>query len=501
MLILRHWLPCLAALSICFTPAAAAPSAPITASPASASPLQNVDDIDEDPAQVQFRWSQNVQDLGEASVPTPGQAGWALGPNGIYYRGVPSFSGDPTFELILRAPYSGNALYPERLLVQIPANFSTKSFLDRAVVVAFHKFSVSEKDIFLNTTLPQECRQRGWMLVAPYGLTDTNFGNAQSQASFATVANALFAVVPFNYRRVYGVGFSMGGISALSYGMRHLDDFQLQFAAVAIHTASLDMQQVYNNSGLAVQLVLSNSRHFGGTPSQNPFEYQRVSPVQFLSSGLVDVSSTPVVNFESRPIYLHSNLADPKTTLVAGMSSLSQFLQQRGANVVEDLVYEPTLGHSWSTMDMRKALDFLGQQTLPQAHPASQDFVVDNPGRWLQVEVDSLEPDRFAKFHFELAPFQLGVLNSFALTGTEDLVEITMPLNKLGLSGSQVLQFTHSTTDGTYDWITLTDVPTKPKSIKANGGPPATWHYNPTLERLRIVPSISGAAVTVVITP
>lgn len=457
--------------------------------------------VQEEEPQEMFRWAQTVEDLGQVNLPVVGKGGWNYGPNGMFYRSVPSFSGDPTFELLFQPPYSGSAKYPERLLVQMPAGFASKPFHDRAVVVAFHRFSVSEKDIFLNTTLPMEARQRGWMLVAPYGLTDTNFGNVQSQQSLATIAHALFAVVPFNYRRVYGVGFSMGGISALSFGMRHLDGLQMQFAAAAVHTGTMDMVQTFDNSGLAVKLLLANERHFGGTPTQSLFEYTRVSPVRFLPNGLVDPEFAPVVNFEQRAIYLHSNLADPQTTLVAGMSSLRQFLQQRGANVVEDLVYEPTLGHNWATMDMTKALDYLGQHDLAKTMPDSQDFVVDTPGRWWQVEVDTIEADKAAKFHLDMAPYQLGILNSFNLSDTDGLHAITLDLNKIGLTTTQPLRFTHSTVDGTYDWVTLRGVPFKPRSIQANGGPPATWNYNPTQKELRIVPHLTGSTVTVEILP
>ena len=47
------------------------------------------------------------------------------------------------------------------------------------------------------------------MLIAPYGLTDTSFANGQSQFSLQAVSHILYSLIPFNYQRVYGVGFSM----------------------------------------------------------------------------------------------------------------------------------------------------------------------------------------------------------------------------------------------------------------------------------------------------
>lgn len=448
-----------------------------------------------------FRWAQTVEDLGSVAVPALGTGGWQQGPNGIQYRGVPSVSGDPTFELILRAPFSGHPSLPERLLVQIPANFTQRPFNERAVVVGFHSFSISEKDIFLNTALPHEAKARGWMLIAPYGLTDTSFGNAQSQASLATIAHALFAVVPFNYRRVYGVGFSMGGQSALSFAMRHLDPQQLQFAGVVVHTPPLDLAQTFANSGLAVQLMLANAQHFGGTPALEPFAYQRVSPVELQPSGLVDPGHAPVLNFAERPVFLHANLADPQTQLLAGVTALSQFLQQRGAFVVEHLTHDPALGHSWATLPLAQALDFVGSYELPGAPPQEQDFFVDDPGRWIHTEVDAIAPERVARFRLELAPVALGTPNGFAVEGTTDLERLILHLPQLGLSATAPLRFQHASGDGTGDEIILRGYAQAPQQVLVGGAPPAAWSYDWLTESVVVQPTLDGSAVTVDVLP
>ena len=105
---IRHGLAALALLATLLVPAAAA--APQAAG--------------EEPQEM-FRWAQTAEDLGTVRVPSTGSGGWNHGPNGLLYRSVPSFSGDPTFEVVIRAPYSGSPLYPERILVQMPAGFAT----------------------------------------------------------------------------------------------------------------------------------------------------------------------------------------------------------------------------------------------------------------------------------------------------------------------------------------------------------------------------------------
>jgi len=454
----------------------------------------------EEPQQL-FRWAIAAEDLGSVRLPAATSGLWQNGPSGILYRSVPSFSGDPTFEVLIRAPFSGSALYPERILVQIPPDFAQKPFHERAVVVGFHKYSVSEKDIFLNTTLPYEAARRGWMLIAPYGLTDTNFGNPSSQASFAAVAHIVYSLMPFNYRRVYGVGFSMGGLSVLSFAMRHLDPQQLQFAGVVVHTPTLDMLGAYDSSPPLIQWLLEDAQHFGGTPAQVGFEYERISPVRFFPNGLVDPDKAPVINFEHRPIYLHANLADPNTKLVSGMISLRNFLQQRGATVVEDLVFEPTLGHDWVTLDMGPALDYVSAFELEALPPPTIEIFADNPGRWLHSEVVTIAPDSFGRFRLELAPLVTGVLNSFALEETRNLDEIRLEFVQLGLDPNSPLRFVHSSADGTSDTLRIAGFSGPPAAISVEGGAPAWSNYHAPTGELWIRPTTDGHAVQVQIVP
>ena len=451
--------------------------------------------------QALFRWAMTPEDLGTVRLPSSAGGGWQSGPNGLLYRSVPSFSGDPTFEVVIRAPWSGSPLYPERVLVQIPAGFTSKPFHERALVVGFHKFSVSEKDIFLNTPLPYEAAARGWMLVAPYGLTDTSFGCPQTQASFEAVAHVLFSLVPFNYRRVYGVGFSMGGLSALSFAMRHLDRQQLQFAGVVLHTPTLDMVQAYENSNPVMKILLSDVRHFGGTPSDAPFEYARVSPVRFEPNGLVDPDSAPVVNFAHRPIYLHANLADPNTELLVGMISMRNYLQQRGALVAEDLIFEPALGHDWSTLALGPALDFVSAYELETTPEPTVEVFADAPGRWLHAEVTSISPDAFGRFRLALAPLATGSLNSFALDRTSDLDEIRLELGQLGLDPAQPLRWIHASADGSSDVVRIAGFSSAPSSVSVNGAAPAWSNYHAPSGELWVRPTDDGHPVQVNVLP
>lgn len=456
---------------------------------------------EEEPRQ-RFTWAVTVEDLGAVQLPSATvESGWVHGPYDIYYRSVPSYTGDPTYEVVFRPPMSGHPTRPERILLQVPKTFYQKPWSERAVVVAFHSFGVSEKDVFLNTPLPWHCSNRGWLLVAPYGLTDTSFACGQSQFSLQAISHILYALIPFNYQRVYGVGFSMGGLCALSYAMRHLDPGQLQFAGVVVHTAPMDLLAVCQNDPWFADAVLANSLHFGARWQDEPFEYERVSPVRFDANGLVDAERAPVVNLHHRPIFLHYNIADPDPNLVQAMSELRAFLALRGANVRESIAYDPAAGHVWTTLPLRQALDFVGQGSVPSTFPQSIEVFADRPGRWLLADVETMSPATFGRYRLEISPTDLPTSNGFALRETRDVDELKIRLLHLGLDPAAPLAFLHESADGTADTLVLRGYSDEPASVTVEGAPPDHLAYDPDAALLTIRPTADGRAAVVTVLP
>ncbi|MCB9916287.1 MAG: hypothetical protein H6828_14250 [Planctomycetes bacterium] len=457
---------------------------------------------DEGRRQSTFSWAQTSQDLGTVAVPaTGGTSPWYQGPLGTRYRSVPSYTGDPTFEVVIRAPQSGSPTLAERLLIQIPAGFYAQPWSNRAAVFGFHSFGVSEKDVFLNSSLAWECSARQWLLVAPYGLTDTNYACPQTQDSLEAMGHVLYSLIPFNYRRVYAVGFSMGGLSALSYATRHLDPWQLQFAGVVVHTAPLDMRREVQVKPFIASILLANAAHFGATYATAPFEYERVSPVRFLTSGLVDDQAAPVVNLEGRPIFLHANLADPDPLLVSGMTELGSFLSARGAWVYPSLVHDPAAGHAWSTLPMAQALDFVAQSWLPAVGPPKVEVFADRPGRWPHAEVLAQPPDTFARYTLELSPVAASTPNSVALTATRELDQVLLDLGRLNLSKLAPLEVRHQSADGSPDTLILAGYAGPPSAVTVDGGAPVSVQWQDVYQELWIQPTSDGHACTLVVTP
>lgn len=456
--------------------------------------------VEEEP-QLAFSWAQSPFELGAVKLPPDLTLGdWKAGPTNTLYRTIPSFTGSPSFEVLVLPPTSGHESRAERFLLQFPDDLLDRPMKDRAVVVGLHGFGQSEKSIFLNTELPFECAARGWILIAPYGMTDTHFGNPQSQTALEACVRVVYGAMPFNHRRVYAVGFSMGGLAALSFGMRHLDVNGLRFAGVAVHTAPLDLFASWNEASPPLRELLADDWHFGCTPETNEFEWERVSPVRFLESGVVDPDHAPVDNLRHVPILLHANLADPLPHLVEGIQELKNHLLLRGATVQESLVFKPSSGHAWNTMDFTATLDFLAEQGLGSI-PDDSTLSCDRVGGWLAAEVRAKSFGTHARYRLERGPAGIEHTNAFALTRTRALDEIAIDMHAYGLDTTEPLSFLHASDDGTYDTIVLKGYTAKPGSVSVDGLAPRSFVFDEERNELRIVPTTHGRSVQVDVIP
>ena len=454
-----------------------------------------------DEPQVAFSWAESTSDLGVVALPAqPGIGGWQVGPTNTLYRSVPSFTGDPTYEVLVMPPTSGHATRAERFLLQFPADVLERPRHEIALVVGMHGFKQTEKSVFLGTELPWECTARGWVLLSPYGLTDTNFGNVQSQRALEACVRIVYSAIPFNHRRVYAVGFSMGGLGALSFGMRHLDVRGLRFAGIAVHTAPLDLLRDWTEMAPPMQELLADDLHFGASPLEDPFAWERVSPVRFLENGLVDPEHVPVENLLHVPVLLHANLADTVPHLVEGIQELKNHLLLRGATVEESFVFDPEAGHSWSTMDFGTTLDFLAEHGLG-AIPGESVLSCDRTGGWLGSELRAKPSNTHARYRLERAPADIEHTNAFALTGTRAVDELAIDVQALGLDTAAPLSFLHASADGTHDQLILTGYASEPGAVLVDGAAPRFLEYDEEREELRIAPTDDGHAVRVDVIP
>ncbi|MBM3976561.1 MAG: hypothetical protein FJ299_06175 [Planctomycetes bacterium] len=488
--VVRHWLRG-ALLALLAAPAAAQAAAPAPAAPGGAT--QGAAPLPQLTQARPFTWAPTDDDRGLVRVPVGRGGGWlsVLDP-GFQVRLVSSFSSDPTVEVLLYPSLSGVAGKAERFLLQFP--LGALGGAPTPAVVAFHPFGVSEKSPFQGSVLPTLCQQRGWLLIAPYGLIDTNYAQVDAQTALLGALALVDQYLPIDRTRLYGVGFSMGALNALSFGMRHQDPDGFRFAGIVDHSGPLDAAQQYAIGDAALKALLADPDHFGGSPAAKPFEYERISPAPLLG-GAIDPLRAAVENLLHVPIYLHCNMQDPDSSLVTQTLALHAYLEARGGKVQLSTTMNGSL-HAWSTLDMAAALDFLEPHPLG-ALPTSMRMHADRPGRWLASTLLAAPGQSIARYRLD----RIAGANAFQLRETRSLDALAVDLAALGLWPGQPLFLEAESADGSSDQLVLQGYGQPPASVKLFGFLPLPWTHDAGADTLQMTPHPTGTFVLVEVQP
>ena len=446
---------------------------------------------------VPFTWDSSGQ-LGPVTIPVPGSYGWTvLKAENVEIRTVPSLSGDPTFEAIILPPASGHPTRTERITIQVP--LSPENIPGSgALVVGFHSYSVSEKQIFNGTDLPAICAAKGWTLVAPYGLIDTHFGNEQSQVSLDAMLALIDEFLNFDRRRIYTVGFSMGGGAAMSYAMRRQSDDLYRVAGVVNHTGTMDLLYEYSNGNASFKTMMENAAHFHGPPISptGNYPYERVSPAIF-TGGAIDLQRMPARNLNHLAIYTYVNPGDPQTKLVMDNTKVAAQMISEGVNInfVSNLNGPK---HHWDTMDMYSAMDWIGRTSIPK-DPIQASVYADIEGKYHYVDVRSSQT-------YRIATFDIGVDvsgNKFTLRNTRFVHEIAIDVERSGLTTAAPLSVEWSSTDTDSDDVVLQGYRMAPTTVHFGGTLTTAWSHDPVNQEITITTPLgaTGAGTTILVTP
>lgn len=440
-----------------------------------------------------FTWEITAEDRGLVRVPLGRAGGWkTVNDPGYQARLVPGYSSDPTAEVILWPSLTGIDGKAERFLVQFP--LAALGAGPTPTVVAFHPYGVSEKSPFQATVLPALCQERGWLLIAAYGLVDTNYANVDSQTALAAVLDFADRFLPIDRARVWGVGFSMGGLNALSFGMRHQDPDGFRFAGIVDHSGPIDVAKQHADGDALLKAILEDADHFAGPPSTQPFAYERVSPAP-LALGAIDAARASIDNLLHIPLYLHCNLQDTQTSLVAQTQQLYAYLAARGANAVLSTV-DGGAQHAWSTLDMVDALAFLEQHPLV-ALPSTQPLHADRPGTWLSTQLLAAPAATVARFRVARVPGA----NALELRDTFGVDALRIDLAGLALAPSAPLFLDAQSADGTPDALVLAGYAQPPSSVSLLGILPLAWSHDPLAAALSFTPAPLGGYAQIVVQP
>lgn len=376
----------------------------------------------------------------------------------------------PRLQLLFTNTGSGSVELATLQIEGVPPN--TRAPL----LVAFHQFSTSHLDIFVNTTFPEEAAARGWYLLAPLSGGQAHFSSLGSQINTQYVIDWVRAHFLVDEERIYGVGFSLGGGAVTNYAARHLDPSGAMFAALANHTGTVSLAHSYDrqpDGRAAFEAV------FGGSPAQVPFAYQRSSVIDLDPvTGIVHPGVDLARNLTHIPTYGFYVSQDPLVHLREQNEALAQHMQGFGAPYSLTVVDRNT--HTWLNLDETDVCDFLAPKTLTL--PTAASTLADHDDRYFWFDVVQDGPGAFTPFDWSV---DAGA-NRLELAASENLAELGVHTLEAGLDPAATLEVSIANADGSGDVVVLGDYPQPPAQVLRDGLPGASWSWDVGASALRL---------------
>lgn len=260
----------------------------------------------------------------------------------------------------------------QRAVVQIPANYDGSA---RPLVIGVHGYGASLnlrwQAIF---AFGAEANLRGWLLAAPemHGENPASGGGRSlgaraAQRDLIDTVNYVKQHYAVDESRIYLIGFSMGGQTAMIAAAKYPD----VFAGVVEYAGFSSLSDWYDESEDWRQTDIANE--CGGSPNAQPFEYARRSPKRY------------ALGFKQMPLAIVHGTADTKVLPHHAQQMYDAVSAVDPANLE---LHWYTGGHDddpapWGT---EWAFSFLQQFTRP-ANPARIAITTDETRTvdWLQI--------------------------------------------------------------------------------------------------------------------
>ena len=417
--------------------------------------------------------------------------------------------GGTAYLLKLFVPQTGNE---EVFTLHVPDSPAGQA---RPLLVGFHSYGVSHLDFsYYNTSFLSEADARDWFVVAPIQINplvpngngiatgDLSFGAAESQLNVEAVMDYVLSHWPIDRDRVYGVGFSMGGGNALSYGARHRNRDDGAFAAIVNHTGAINGGVVWNEEP-GIQAPLETT--FGGPPPR--FEYQRASLIDVSLAPAADYSLIPggrhmAANLVGVPVRTYYYAGDPLVYLRTLSDRLDTFMSG-DPTLSHELVVEftpptcppntSTANHCWALIDETSVCDWLSLHTL-EAAPPRGELLADRDARWGGLEVELHQQGSFGAATYDIASSPPTV----QLLGRENLARVAVDLEAYGLDPNAGFDLVTSGADPLGTEFVFSDVSAPPSQVTREtvtvapacplpvGAKPPGWCYDAATRQLRI---------------
>jgi pimeloyl-ACP methyl ester carboxylesterase len=396
-------------------------------------------------------------------------------------------SGSPVpgvWQIVLGDPGTG---WEESVLLGVP---TTPLVPNTPLLVMFHGNDISEWDCYVNTPLFQDALDRGWYVLAPLGAHQVNWGIPYAQQNIEYALTLFTDLLPIDPTRIYGIGFSMGGGTMMSYAARHQDLNRPRFAALVNHTGSTSVAHVYGS--VANTFVLDHPLMFNGPPSNDPFLYSQASVFDLETGSLaVDPATDLARNLGHVPVLNQHADFDPLGYLVEQTQSIHAWLSAI-PGMETFLLTPPHSVHSWTTIDEPTALNYLQSKALQTPAEGQHRLLADREGGWFHFYVYQDAPGAFTPLRWTMN----SVTNTLVLDETENLARVVVDTLSIGLNTEVNVDLVMQSADGGTEVTTLTGYELQPQEVLRDGVPTTSWSWDPVGETVTLTETDPGAGVT-----
>ena len=369
----------------------------------------------------------------------------------------------------------------ERIQIMTPHGFDPNG-PDLPLILVFNGWGLSAGSFFNGmSTIPDEANVRGWMVVAVTCLDDKSYGWIVGQTGVEVALDYVDHYYPVDRERIYGVGWSGGGGSILSYAARHRDPTRPMLAAVATNAGSYDLQDTYFWVPQSIKNLMEHPNLFQGPPSgATLFNYERTQ-TQTLAGTNVDAARSQMRNVLHTPVR-HVFSTDDNLLYLAGQSvRFRDFFLAEGS----DYSWQEFSGlpepHTWDLLPGPATLDFFEAHRLETDVPA---FVVtaDRKGRYDWATVFLKQAGDFATFECTLDEANNGV----SITGVSNVTALVLepPTSRVALGTDFSVSF--QTADPQPTLVRFAGVTAAPDRVLDGAVPFTAWTYDAAQDTLTL---------------
>lgn len=373
--------------------------------------------------------------------------------------------------------------WEERFLIGVP----TAPLNPAPLLVVFHGYGEEHTDMVTKTSYFQEGMARGWIVIAPLGAHKYNYAIDYAQENVELALTWAATYLTLDPDRFYGVGFSMGGGMASSFAARHQDALGPRFAAVAVHSGTCSMRDVYWSAN--DKALLQHPDMFGGNPDQVPFRYVAASTVDLDTvTGAVDQDSDLVRNLQHTPLYHFLAQHDPNTFLLDQTQANHDQALLRGGDTTITQVNESV--HQWWTLEEAVLLDWFEPKTLQgPADGQPTRVVADRDARWFGIRVQQAQTDALTPFRWATVAAQ----NRVYLDEIENASLISLDPVTFGLDDTVPVELIVNNTDGLAVEFVLEGYDQAPVDVWRAGASTGSWSYDAATKTVHLYESSAAS--------